>query len=248
MISSRLQKRVRALKLNSIEEYCRLITSDQGKSELPNFLSALTTNVSHFFREEHHFQSLRNDVSIQLLNKVSSGQEVRIWSAGCSNGQELYSIAITLLEKSEKFLSPLVKLLGTDIDPNVVSAATRGIYSQSQAKGIPDSILKKYFKSDNNGHHHVSEKLKSLTTFKELNLISGWPFKRKFDVIFCRNVVIYFDEKTQDELWKKFQLHMNIGGWLFLGHSERIQNLSNLNLKNAGITTYRLDHSADSKH
>lgn len=240
MIAARLSKRVKALRLSGLDAYFDLLGSTRGSDELPNLLSALTTNVSHFFREEHHFEILRKQIIPELKSKIKSGDRVRIWSAGSSNGQELYSIAMTLLEEFPDFHKSDFKLLGTDIDPAVVSTANQGHYLNNQLKGLSDTRLKRFFVTDGDGKGAtVSSELRSCVNFKILNLIRDWPMRHPFDVIFCRNVVIYFDEATQNRLWSRFESIMKPGAWLFLGHSERVQDMSKRNLRTAGITAYR---------
>ncbi len=239
MISARLTKRVRALGLNSLDEYLSLLTSEKSDTELINFLSALTTNVSHFFREEHHFNAFRDKVIPEIREKVTAGEKYRVWSAGCSTGQEIYSLLITLAENFREFEKYDIKFLATDIDPNVLDFAEKGKYSEAQTKGIAKDIRNEYFSIEPDGSIKISDKIKRRVLFRRLNLLSDWPMKSRFDVIFCRNVVIYFDEATQNKLWSKFQEKLNSGGWLFIGHSERIQDSGRFCLRPNGITTYR---------
>ena len=240
MIAARLAKRVKTLNLRSLEEYFSLLKSDTLENELPHLLSALTTNVSHFFREEHHFEMLRTTVFPELASRAAKGDRIRIWSAGCSNGQELYSIAMTLAEILPNSANYDVKLLGTDIDPNVIQTAARGDYSESQLKGVPSKMRSTYFANhEAGGGAMILDSLKRNIQFKRLNLIGDWPMKYCFDLIFCRNVVIYFDEKTQERLWIRFEDILKEGAWLFIGHSERIQDLSTLSLRSSGITAYQ---------
>lgn len=244
MISARLAKRVRALRLVDLGSYIELLESSKGVEELPNLLSALTTNISHFFRENHHFQALRNEILPTLEDRARKGERIRIWSAGCSRGQELYSVAIVLAEAFPEFPRFDVKLLGTDIDPIVVAAARAGRYPVAQTKGLSNEQLDRHFTSDGD-HVVVREEMRRLITFRELNLISDWPMRHPFDVIFCRNVVIYFDSQTQERLWSRFEDAMKPSAYLFLGHSERVQSLEGRQLKSVGITSYRKTETSE---
>ncbi len=239
MIAARLAKRVKTLGLKSFEEYLCFLQSDGKNTELLGFLSALTTNVSHFFREEHHFEFLKQNICSEIKSITSKGGKYRVWSAGCSTGQEIYSILMTFSEELRDLSKIDIKFLATDIDPEVVEYAKTGIYSNSQAKNISESRINAHFLKNEDGDYEISERLKKMVTFRRLNLLTDWPMKSKFDVIFCRNVVIYFDEKTQNDLWRRFSEILNTGGYLFIGHSERIQDPRSYSMEAAGITTYR---------
>ena len=242
MVHTRLARRLRALQMNSYTEYCALVESNEGKSELREFISALTTNVSHFFREDHHFDRLREEVLPELLDKLQSGMKVRIWSAGCSNGQEPFSIATLLLENGPLPPGADLKILATDIDPKVITFAKAGVYDKQMIAGLPETLRSQFFNPVDTGRElawQANPQLKELIAFKELNLLDQWPMKGRFDVIFCRNVVIYFDEPTQKVLWQKFSDVMDPGSWLFLGHSERVSDEFGSELPSVGMTTYR---------
>ena len=242
MISSRLAKRLRARGLPTLASYCELVQGSQGSDELPFLISALTTNVSHFFREAHHFDMLKNNVLPELFSTQAAKRPIRIWSAGCSNGQELYSIAMTVLDVCPDAAARDVRILGTDIDLKVIEHARRGIYDDNQISGVPDDYLKRYFISNSKPKeaiHEVSQDLRSLVRINHLNLVHQWPIKTQFDVIFCRNVVIYFDEELQERLWQRFSDALRPGGWLFIGHSERVAGDSTRELTSCGLTGYR---------
>lgn len=242
MIKSRLTRRLRALKIESFDMYLDFLKNDSTESEMGHFISALTTNVSHFFREEHHFKALKNDILPLLNKKLSNGQRVRIWSAGCSNGQEPYSIAMTLLEFDPEIYRHDIKILATDIDPEVLGCAMDGKYSGTLTSGLEESYIKKYFSvqtEDNDDILSINADVKKLVSFRQLNLHSNWPMHGSFDVIFCRNVVIYFDEKTQDKLYRRFAEAMTNDSWLLLGHSERLgEKVADL-FQSVGVTTYK---------
>ncbi|WP_298835785.1 protein-glutamate O-methyltransferase CheR [uncultured Roseobacter sp.] len=242
MIQSRLRHRVNALGLESFGSYTNLISSDNGRTELRHMISALTTNVSHFFREKHHFDIFETKIVPGLREKMKNGEKVRIWSAGCSNGQEGYSIAMVLLNKIPDVASFDVKILGTDIDPNVVEFARKADYPERLTDGIPEELLKKFFARSQAGTENqfsAGDALRELVSFKELNLLADWPMKQKFDVIFCRNVVIYFDLETQNKLWPRFLGALKADGHIFLGHSERIIDNEAVGFLTDGPTTYR---------
>lgn len=241
MVRTRLARRLRALRLASYDDYCDLVQSAEGAGELGLMISALTTNVSHFFREEHHFDILRDTVLPVMIEKARRGGRVRLWSAGCSNGQEPYTLAMTLLESGATGNMD-IKILATDIDTTVVSHARAGFYPDRMLSGLPDRLRQKYFaadQADNETGFRAEASLKALVSFRELNLLRPWPMQASFDVIFCRNVVIYFDAETQDTLWKRFAAAMAPGSWLFLGHSERVSEGSLDLFEKRGVTAYQ---------
>ncbi|WP_300030372.1 protein-glutamate O-methyltransferase CheR [uncultured Roseobacter sp.] len=242
MIQSRLRHRVNALGLDDFHHYTKLVCSEAGRPEVRHMISALTTNVSHFFREEHHFRILEEKIVPGLNKKMKSGERVRIWSAGCSNGQEGYSIAMTLLKSIPDLHSFDVKILGTDIDPKVVAFARQAKYPERLITGVPQDLLNLYFEESTESGDRVftaGDSLRKLLSFNELNLLAKWPMKHEFDVIFCRNVVIYFDLETQNALWPRFRQALSRDGYMFLGHSERINDHQHVGFITDGPTTYR---------
>jgi len=242
LVQSRLAKRLRALNLNSFDEYCKLIASKAGLEERRNMMASLTTNVTSFFREPHHFEHLKSTVLPPLLEEAKRGARVRIWSAACSNGQEPYSIALTILSMMPDAGDYDVKVLATDIDPNMISAARRGVYSQRSIAKAPSPLKTRYFTQETRGvsdEWRIGEEPRALVAFRELNLMDPWPFKGSFQAIFCRNVVIYFKEETQQKIWGRFAPLLAPGGWLYIGHSERVTGAAASAFDNAGDTTYR---------
>lgn len=242
MIQSRLRHRLREIGLDNFASYAEFVCSDRGLDERREMISALTTNVSHFFREKHHFEILSNNVFPDILQRARNGDRIRIWSAGCSNGQEAYSVALEVLQHFPELLESDFKILATDIDPKVVAFGKAGLYPERFVSGIPQNLLVKYFHSINGNdevHYEICNSAKQLVAFKELNLLSEWPIRNNFDVIFCRNVVIYFDIATQNRLWPRFHKHLTPDGYLFLGHSERISDPGNSGFLNDGPTAYR---------
>jgi chemotaxis protein methyltransferase CheR len=237
LVYSRLAKRLRALGLESFRQYCTLVSEAEGAGERRNMLAALTTNVTRFFREPHHFEHLKAEVLPRLLQSARRGGRVRLWSAGCSTGQEPYSIALTVLSLMPDAAEFDVKILATDIDPNVLTAARRGTYSQTEVSPIPAELARRWMIPREGGALEVGEAMRELVAFRELNLIGAWPMKGRFDAIFCRNVVIYFDEPTQHRMWGRFRGLLQPGGRLYVGHSERVTDDG---FRTAGLTTYAL--------
>jgi len=238
LVVSRLARRLRELNLPDFGQYCRLLQSEQGTDERANLISALTTNVTKFFREDHHFRSLEKQILPALIDKARRRGRVRIWSAGCSTGEEPYSIAMELLEQCSDAASLDIRILATDIDPHVLATATAGRYSETAVAGVPASRRSRYF-SASSGTFEVGKVLQELITFAPLNLVSQWPIRGPFDVIFCRNVVIYFDNATQEVLWKRFASLIPPSGHLFIGHSERLGRAAERYFATNGITQYR---------
>jgi chemotaxis protein methyltransferase CheR len=237
MVVSRLRKRMSFRSVETLGDYAQLLKGDDENNELNYAISALTTNVSSFFRERHHFKLLEQEI---LNRDYLKNGDFRLWSAGCSNGQEAYSLAITLLEHKNNININNIKILATDIDSEVVCFAQKGIYTHHQIDNIPGDILSKYFikKEDGSGEiiFEVQDEVKRLVHFKILNLFDDWPMKQTFEVIFCRNVVIYFDSKTQKSLWPKFHTALSEHGFIAVGHSERIDCSS---FQSFGPTAYK---------
>lgn len=240
LVYSRLSKRLKARNLSGFPEYLKLLDRGEEKEERLELISALTTNVTSFFRENYHFETLKGDALPALIARAKSRQRVRLWSAGCSSGQEAYSIAMTVLDRLPEAASLDVRILATDIDPQIVSRARGGTYPGEEASGIPGAYQSKWLgKPDAQGRICMGEPLRQLITFAELNLMEPWPFKGPFDVIFCRNVAIYFNQPTQQRLWQRFCQMLAPGGYLFIGHSERITGPATQDLTGVGITSYR---------
>jgi len=239
LVYSRLAKRLRALGLTSFKDYCALVAAGEGVDERQKMLAALTTNVTRFFREPHHFDHLRDKVLPPLLDAARRGGKVRIWSAACSSGQEPFSIAMTILSLMPEAPEKDVKILATDIDPNMVAEGRSGTYAAHLLDGVPDTFRKRWTTTGPDGRVRMSDDLRTMVTFNELNLIGDWPMKGKFDAIFCRNVAIYFEDDTQARLWSRFAPLNQVNGALYIGHSERIQGPAVTAYKPDGVTTYR---------
>ena len=242
MIQSRLRHRLRALGLDAFSQYCAYVRSDEGQQERRFLISALTTNVSHFFREAHHYDFLNETLTARYANSKTS-PPLRIWSAGCSKGQEALSIAMSMMENHPQRAEGDFRILATDIDPVVVQFAQHGRYPEKMTKGASPALRNKYFdETEPEGGeptYTATRKIRDLIRYNELNLLASWPIKTKFDAIFCRNVVIYFDAETQDRLWPRFRAAMQPDGLLFLGHSERIATPEKFGFECIAPTTYR---------
>jgi chemotaxis protein methyltransferase CheR len=238
LLYSRLAKRLRALGLPDFQHYCQLLSDPLQREERAMMLAALTTNVTRFFREPHHFDHLRTDVLPPLLAAAQKGGRVRIWSAACSSGQEPYSVALTILGLLPDAGRFDVRVLATDIDPNMVAAGRAGRYNDDLLSAVPVASRNRYFRACAEGME-VGEELRRLVGFRELNLIGDWPMRGQFDAILCRNVVIYFAEDTQAKIWSRFLPMLVPGGTLYIGHSERLSGPAAASFETIGITTYR---------
>ena len=239
LVYGRLSKRLRSLGMSSFSEYCGMLEGAHT-DELQELTNAITTNLTSFFREKHHFEQLAAEVLPPMQRAADNRRRLRVWSAGCSTGEEPYSIAITLREALAASRDWDVKLLATDIDSKVVATAQAGSYRSDRFKGMSADRVKRWFPSPAGQPDQgvASPELKSLITFRQLNLLNPWPMKGPFDVIFCRNVVIYFDKETQRTLFERMAALQKPGGWLFIGHSENLFNVSQ-RYKLEGRTAYR---------
>ena len=216
LCQTRLLRRLRALALDSFTEYIPLLDDTE---ELTEMINAITTNVTAFFRENHHFEALARS----LLPKLAKQSRVRIWSAGCSTGEEPWSIAMVVRETLPNH--PDLKILATDIDTHVVARAKAGVYTGEVVEPV-NLIRRKRFllrgRGDQEGHWRVADELRPLVTFKQLNLFDPWPMAGPFDIIFCRNVIIYFDNANKAQLLARYRDLLAPHGHLLLGHSESL--------------------------
>lgn len=247
LIVSRLGRRLRTLGLADFRAYCSIVERDGSEEERREMLFLLTTNVTRFFREPHHFDVLRADIVPRLAARARDGGRVRIWSAGCSSGEEPYSIAMTVLDVMPDAARHDLRILATDLDANMIAAGRRALYRGIDRAQVPEAMLRKYFeKVDGDPEaRRVAPGARALVQFAELNLLHPWPMKGRFDVIFCRNVVIYFDGETQTALWSRFADVLQHDGHLFVGHSERVVGPANSCLRGTGVTQYaRTDTAA----
>jgi chemotaxis protein methyltransferase CheR len=224
LVKARLGKRLRALGLADFGQYLDHVARDASGDELALMLDLLSTNLTYFFREPQHLAYLRADVLPEVLSRHQTDRRLRIWSAGCSSGEEPYSIAITLAETMPDLDRWDVAILATDLSSRVLRAAREGVYSRERMRQSPAGAMGKYLLSvpGERDAFRVRDDLRAMVQFARLNLMAGWPMKGPFDVIFCRNVMIYFDKPTQARLVERFWEILSPGGTLFIGHSESL--------------------------
>jgi len=245
MLYRRLTRIIRERKISSFTQYCHLLKTNP-EQEKDFFINAITTNLTSFFRESHHFDFLTNEEIPNWLRKkptLSNGKKrLRIWSSASSTGEEPYSIAITLMEAMKNELCQWdAKILATDIDSNVLATGKKGVYDIKRIEEIPTNLKKSYFYQgcgQSNQSVKVNDVIKDLITFKQLNLLHDWPMTGPFDAIFCRNVIIYFDKKTQLDLFSRYYEMLAPGGLFFLGHSENLGNYQQY-FEKVGRTIFR---------
>lgn len=240
MVYSRLSKRIRNQFAGRFEDFCQAI-ADGEPAEQDFLINAITTNLTAFFRENHHFDYLRHQVLPALVREKAATKKIRIWSAGCSTGEEAYSIAICLRETIADIDEWDIKILATDLDANVLVHGKQGVFAQDRINGIDKKVAQRWFKQgsgDNTGLVKVKPELGRMIVFKRLNLLHDWPMKGPFDVVFCRNVVIYFDKVTQGKLFDRFADILVEQGHLFIGHSESLYKVCE-RFTSLGNTIYR---------
>lgn len=214
-------KRLRALGMESFDAYIHFIESEAGRHELEMMVDVMTTNKTSFFREPAHFEYL----SKHLLPDVRSSR-MRFWTAACSSGEEPYSLAIFIREAIPDIDRKDVKILATDISTRMLEKAKRAVYTQEALREVPGFLVQKYFSKTSESEYRVKNAVLDMVHLARLNLIDKWPMKGPFDVIFCRNVMIYFDRPTQQRLINRFWNYLEPGGYLFVGHSEGLSAIS----------------------
>ncbi|RMF93557.1 MAG: protein-glutamate O-methyltransferase CheR [Nitrospinota bacterium] len=222
LVKSRLMKRLRALRLQSFDQYLHYIEQDRSGQELVAMVEVLTTNKTSFFREAQHFDYLRRYVFPTMRHP---SQRVRFWSAGCSSGEEPFSLAIVLCEAFPDIAQRDIRILATDIATRMLQKAREAIYEQDVLREVPAILLQKYFtciRYQPPRAYRLNDTVRALVRFARLNLMDPWPMKGPFDVIFCRNVMIYFDRPTQQRLVQRFWELLKPGGYLLVGHSESL--------------------------
>ncbi|HCL56912.1 MAG TPA: chemotaxis protein CheR [Spirochaetia bacterium] len=230
MIRNRLIKRLRQLKLEDYNDYLEYLAVKDDGNEFQEFINAVTTNKTDFFREYKQFEILRGEI-LPEFEKIKNQKNIRIWSAGCSTGEEPYSIAITLDEFFKNKPVWDFRILATDINSQVLEHSQNGIYNESVLSPLSKEQLSQYFlkgTGENEGTYKVKEILKNKIIFKQLNLfLPEFPIKGNIDIIFCRNVAIYFDKIKKQELFAKYYQLLRSGGYLFIGHSESLTGINN---------------------
>lgn len=236
LVYSRLRRRLRALDIDSFSVYRRTLDGPEGGAERVRMINAITTNLTGFFREEHHFDFLANEL---LPTLPRARRRLRIWSAGCSSGEEPYTIATTLHRAMPDLDSWDARILATDIDTDMIAAGSAGRYAMERTSTIPAELRLAHVHRIDSATVEMGSELKSLIAFRQLNLLdSPWPMKGPFDAIFCRNVVIYFDKPTQRILFDRYADLLTHGGHLFVGHSETLHAVTD-RFRHIGRTIHR---------
>lgn len=224
LVYSRISRRLRDLGLVKFSDYRKMLSEGHAE-ELEQFTNAITTNLTSFFREKHHFEYLKNEFLPQLRSQKGGSRTLKVWSAGCSTGEEVYSICMTLREALSDIGQWNINILATDLDSDVLASAQAGVYDIERVESIDNTLLHKWFmkgKGSNEGKVRVSQELQNMVTFRQLNLMEKWPMKDRFDIIFCRNVLIYFDKETQGRLVNRYCDLLEDHGRLLVGHSENL--------------------------
>lgn len=226
-VRSRLARRLSELNIDDFNGYLRYVKSDRSGKEMNLMAEMLTTNYTFFFREMKHFEFIKDVIIAGIKER---GGRFSIWCAGCSTGEEPYSIAMLLRENLDPALMSNVRIRATDISERVLAAAARGIYAGPSIKSVPEKFLAKYFTQVSSGPvgaFRISDEIRKSVSFERLNLVEDWPLQTHFDLIFCRNVMIYFDKPTKENLIKRFFDTLSVNGHFFIGHSESLISLAN---------------------
>ncbi|TAL97826.1 MAG: chemotaxis protein CheR [Rhodanobacter sp.] len=243
LVQGRLFRRLRALGLKEFGSYCELLRREPH-GELGELASVISTNVTSFFREVHHYDLLATELLPRWLEqKRGAGDRLRIWSAGCSTGEEPYALAMVLAEAIDKHGARGVdaKILATDLSPQALETARRGVYPLERLGGLSDEYRRRWMRrgtGEYEGLASVHPRLRELVTIQALNLLHEWPMTGPFDAIFCRNVVIYFEQSTRQRLFQRYARLLPVGGYLFLGHSESLHGIND-DFELIGRTVYR---------
>ncbi|WP_319779655.1 protein-glutamate O-methyltransferase [Maridesulfovibrio sp.] len=240
MLEARLQKRLRALGLSEHSQYCDFLFSPGGfERELTQLIDVVTTNTTDFFREPKHFELLLRTVLPDLCQR--NKRPLKLWSAGCSSGEEPYTLCMVLEEFTENNRNFKYSLMATDISTDILRKAMNAVYPMSKVDVVPMVMKRKYLlksKDKNKPLVRVVPELRKKVDFRRLNFMEPFPFKDQKDIIFCRNVVIYFDRATQYKLFQKFCSTLSKGGYLFIGHSESISGME-LPVRQIAPTVYQ---------
>ncbi len=241
LVYSRLAPLVRTSGLGTFSLYIDKLKKDAA--ERHKAVCALTTNHTAFFREDHHFDHFRDTTRPALLRKIAAKQPVRLWSAGSSSGEEVFSLCMTLLgpDKMEarRLLASDLAVLASDLADHVLVKARKAIYDADTLAPVPPDLRALWVREDGAGGGTIADPIRELVRFRSLNLMGQWPMKKPFDAIFCRNVMIYFDQQTKDDLVARFADQLIPGGHLYIGHSERVSGPAAQRLELVGKTIYR---------
>lgn len=240
LVYSRLAPRVRDTGSATFAKYIQLL--DRDAAELQKAISALTTNHTFFFREKHHFEHFASVTRPALLDRLQRGGRARIWSAGCSSGEETWSLVMTLLgtdrAEARLFGQYDIAVLASDIADHALAAARAARYPTSSMEAVPTALRSLWTQRDGSDSVMIAEAT-DLVRFRRLNLLGDWPMQQPFDVIFCRNVMIYFDQPTKERLIARFARALAPGGMLYIGHSERVTGPAERVMKPVGNTIYQ---------
>jgi chemotaxis protein methyltransferase CheR len=240
LVYGRVAKRVRALSLSSVSEYVALIHHDAD--ERARAIDALTTNHTSFFRESHHFDDFVAERWPALADRLAKGGRVRLWSSACSTGEEPYTWLMALLgsnrSAAERLRKADFKMLATDVSTSALDTARRATYTKQIVQTVPGSLRNAWL-SGTGDAQEVASTLRDLISFRHLNLLGDWPIKNRFDAIFCRNVMIYFDEPTKERLQARLAAKLELGGMMYIGHSERMIGPAAAKFKCIGRTAYQ---------
>jgi chemotaxis protein methyltransferase CheR len=240
LVYSRLAALVRRAGSGSFAEYLKLI--ENNPAERQRTIAALTTNHTFFFRENHHFEHFRNQIRPGLVRRALAGEPIRIWSAGCSSGEEVYSLTMTLLGEDRTEANRLARcdivVLASDLADHALATARAATYPLADMDAVPPR-LRQLWIEPNDGAVRIAEPARNLVRFRPLNLLGPWPIRGLFDVIFCRNVMIYFDQPTKERLLERFCEHLADDGTLYIGHSERVTGAAAAIVEPAGNTIYQ---------
>ena len=230
LVKARLGKILRQRDFRSFSQYYDYVLNDKSGHELLLLLDSISTNLTYFFRESQHFDFLRTKALPEIMNsKVSlEDNNLRVWSAGCSSGEEAYSLAIAISEILHNREKWQIKILATDLSTKVLATANTGIYEKKKIDSVPHELRRRYFQKGDNrwkGYFRVKQEVRKKISFERLNFMEEFYFNVPFDVIFCRNVMIYFDNPTKEALIGKFFQNLSNGGYLFAGHAESLTGL-----------------------
>lgn len=245
LVYNRLAGRLRHLGIPTFAEYFELLGALES-DEIEQFVNALTTNVTAFFRERHHFEFLADEGLPRIIERNRSNRRIRIWSAGCSSGMEPYSIAMVVREILQHAPGWDIKILATDLDTKMLQLGREGVYEAAALQGISEARLRRFVLRGINGQAglvRMRPELKELVSFRHLNLMNPWPITGPIDAIFCRNVVIYFERETQQAIWRRFHSVLGEEGYVFIGHSESM--LGNPSFRALGRTIYQKGGALD---